>query len=104
LQSDELVTILLPTYNRPSYLKIALDSAICQSYKNIEIIVIDDSPNNDSESLCLQYGNKLRYFHREERGGIPSAYNFGLKKMSGVWCKLMSDDNILAPNCIHQIA
>jgi len=103
LQRDELVTILLPTYNRPSYLKIALDSAICQSYKNIEIIIIDDSPNNDSESLCLQYGNKLRYFHREERGGIPSAYNFGLKKISGVWCKLMSDDNILAPNCIEKL-
>lgn len=98
--NKDLVSILIPTYDRPSYLRIALASAFNQTYKNIEVIVVDDSPNDLSENICNEYGTKIKYYHRQEKG-ITSAYNFGIKKMQGMWYKVMSDDNILEPNCIQ---
>ena len=46
-----LVSILIPTYNRPHYFKIALESALAQTYSNIEIIIGDDSTNDETETL-----------------------------------------------------
>lgn len=68
-----LVSILIPTYNRPEYLKQALLSAINQSYKNIEIIIGDDSTNNETEILIKeQFINKyenIKYYHNDENLG-----------------------------------
>jgi len=102
-QTKGLVSVLIVTYNRPILLKILLDSVIHQTYDNIEIIIVDDSTSTESEKLCQSYVNKIRYFHRQKKGGIPSAYNFGIKQMHGDWLKLLSDDNILTPNCIETL-
>jgi len=102
-QTNELVSVLIVTYNRPILLKDSLDSVIHQTYDNIEIIIVDDSTNTESEKLCQGHGNKIRYFHRQKKGGIPSTYNFGIKQMHGDWLKLLSDDNILTPNCIETL-
>lgn len=101
IAKNELVSIVIPTYNRTSFLKNAIDSAINQAYKNIEVIVVDDSSTNDTEELCLSYGNKIRYFRRRHKGGIASAFNFAIKQMRGVWFKELTDDNILARDCVE---
>jgi len=98
-----LVSVLIVTYNRSSLLKNTLDSIINQTYSNIEIIVVDDSTNNESEKLCKKYGNKIIHFHRYKRGGIPSAYNFGIEQIHGEWVKFLSDDNLLFPNTIQTL-
>lgn len=68
-----LVSILIPTYNRPEYFKLALESALNQTYKNIEIIVGDDSTNDETEKLMMEnYLNKysnIRYYHNEKNLG-----------------------------------
>jgi len=102
-QKNPLVSVLIVTYNRVSLLKNTLDSIINQTYANIEIIVVDDSLNTESEKLCKKYGNKIRYFHRIKRGGIPSAYNFGIEQIRGEWIKFLSDDNILFPESIQTL-
>ena len=56
-----LVSILIPTYNRPHYFKIALESALAQTYSNIEIIVGDDSTNNETEKLIYRH-----YLHKHK--------------------------------------
>ena len=50
-KKSPLVSILIPTYNRPHYFKIALESALAQTYPNIEIIIGDDSTNDETEIL-----------------------------------------------------
>ncbi len=100
---NELVSIILPTYNRPAFLKEAIDSALNQTYKNIEVIVVDDSSTDDTEKICSMYGNKIRYFRRRYKGGIASAYNLGIEYMRGTWFKWLSDDNILAPDCVETL-
>lgn len=65
-----LVSVLIPTYNRPHYFKEALDSVINQTYRNIEIIIGDDSTNNETEELVrnqylYKYPN-IKYYHNEK--------------------------------------
>lgn len=68
-----LVSILIPTYNRPKYFRLALDSALNQTYQNIEIIVGDDSTNNETEELIRKYYLKkysnIKYYHNEKNLG-----------------------------------
>jgi len=56
-----LVSILIPTFNRPHYFKIALESALAQTYSNIEIIVGDDSTTNETEKLIYRH-----YLHKHK--------------------------------------
>lgn len=63
-----LVTIMIPTYNRPEYFEIALKSALGQTYRNLEIVVSDDSDNDLTERLIqkyLQTDNRIKYFHHK---------------------------------------
>lgn len=67
-----LVSILIPTYNRPKYLELALQSAINQTYRNIEIIIGDDSTNYETEIFIKYYMNNydnIIYYHNEENLG-----------------------------------
>ncbi|HHW01018.1 MAG TPA: glycosyltransferase [Clostridiaceae bacterium] len=68
-----LVSILIPTYNRPAYFKQALESALNQTYKNIEIIVGDDSTNDETEQLIkesyLDKYDNIKYYHNEKNLG-----------------------------------
>ncbi len=102
LKINNMVSVIIPTYNRTTFLNEAIDSVLTQTYQNIELIIVDDSENNEVKSLCSTYNNKIRYFHREEKKGIPSALNFGLHQMRGEWYKWMSDDDILPPNAINK--
>ena len=102
LKINNMVSVIIPTYNRTTFLNEAIDSVLTQTYQNIELIIVDDSENNEVKSLCSTYNNKIRYFHREEKKGIPSALNFALHQMRGEWYKWMSDDDILPPNAINK--
>ena len=66
---DPLVSIIIPVYNGQEYIKEAIDSALGQTYKNIEIIVINDGSTDKTEEIVKQYGNKIRYF-KKVNGGI----------------------------------
>ncbi|WP_236886760.1 glycosyltransferase [Clostridium beijerinckii] len=73
-----LVSILIPTYNQVKYLKLALDSALNQSYRNTEIIISDDSTTNDVKELVNQYmlkTDKIKYFNNDGPTGDRGKFN-----------------------------
>ena len=76
--ASPLVSIIIPCYNREKYIKDAIDSAINQSYNNIEIIVIDDGSVDNSANIVKSYGDKVKYFYQVNRGS-SSARNNGIK-------------------------
>lgn len=92
---DELVSIIIPAYNASNYLSEAINSALAQTYSNIEIIVINDgsSDNGATRQIALSYGDRIRYFEKEN-GGVSSALNFGIKKMSGKYFSWLSHDDV----------
>ena len=74
-----LISIVIPVYNGSNFLREAIDSALAQTYKNIEIIVVNDGSADDGETerIALSYGDKIRYF-KKENGGVSSALNYGI--------------------------
>lgn len=98
-----LVSIVIPVYNGSNYLSEAIDSALAQTYENVEIIVVNDgSPDNGkTEEIALSYGDKIRYF-KKENGGSSSALNFGIKQMRGEWFSWLSHDDLYYPEKIKK--
>lgn len=89
------VSIVIPVFNGSDYLKEAVDSALAQTYKNIEIIVVNDGSNDDgkTERIALSYGNRIRYF-KKENGGVATALNLGIKEMKGEYFSWLSHDDL----------
>ena len=79
-----MVSIIFPVYNGSNYVCEAIDSALAQTYKNVEVIVVNDGSKDDgaTEQICLSYRDKIRYFSKEN-GGVSSALNLGIKNMNG---------------------
>lgn len=101
-----LVSVLIPTYNRPKYFQIALESAIKQTYKNIEIIVTDDSTNDETYKCIQPYLGKYRnIFYYKNPNTIGGAHNFihALEKSNGEYINFLMDDDIFAPNKIEMM-
>lgn len=101
---DELVSIIIPAYNASNYLSEAIESALVQTYKNYEIIVVNDgSPDEGAtKKVALQYGDKIRYFEKEN-GGCASALNFGIKVMRGKCFSWLSHDDLYEPQKLEKL-
>lgn len=93
---NPLVTIIIPVYNGENYVKYAIDSALNQTYKNIEILVINDGSIDDTEKICKRYGKKIRYISKEN-GGVATALNMGIKKAKGDYISWLSHDDLYKP-------
>jgi hypothetical protein len=97
------VSIIIPVYNGSNYIKEAIKSALAQTYKNLEIVVVNDGSNDDgkTDKICMSYGNKIRYF-KKENGGVSSALNLGIKEMTGEYFSWLSHDDIYSPDKIEK--
>lgn len=96
---DKLLSIIVPVYKVEKYLKRCLDSILAQTYKNIEIILIDDGSPDNSGAICDEYAlkdNRIRVFHIDNNG-VSSARNFGLKKAKGEYIGFVDSDDYIAP-------
>jgi len=97
------VSIVIPVFNGSNYLKKAIDSALAQSYKNIEIIVVNDGSNDKgaTEKIAKSYGNKIKYY-KKENGGVATALNLGINKMSGEYFSWLSHDDMYYPDKVEK--
>lgn len=88
-----LVSVIIPTYNRETYLRQAIESVSKQTYSPIEILVIDDgSHNNYAQPICESFSNC--HYMRKENGGVSSARNFGVQHAKGSLIAFLDDDDL----------
>ena len=89
------VSIVIPVYNGANFLTEAIDSALSQSYRNIEIIVINDGSDdgNETDKIARSYGDTIQYYHKKN-GGVASALNLGIQKMTGDYFSWLSHDDV----------
>jgi len=90
---NPLVSIIIPIYNGSNYMREAIDSAIAQTYKNIEIIVVNDGSTDNTEEIAKSYGDKIKYY-KKENGGVASALNLAIKKSKGEYISWLSHDDV----------
>jgi alpha-1,3-rhamnosyltransferase len=91
-----LVSVIIPAYNHESFVEMAIDSVMGQTYPNIELTVFDDgSTDRTAEKIqecCSRYGEKIRFIQQENKG-LVKTLNSGIKLSKGkYWCQLASDD------------
>lgn len=94
-------SIIIPVYNGANFLKEAVDSALAQTYKNFEIIVVNDGSTDQglTREIALSYGDLINYYE-QENGGVASAINYGLKVSQGEWIYWLSHDDLYSPTRI----
>lgn len=99
---DYKVSIIIPVYNGSDYMKEAIDSALNQTYKNIEILVVNDGSNDNGKTkkIAKSYGDKIKYFEKTN-GGVSTALNLAIKNMTGDYFSWLSHDDRYYPNKIE---
>lgn len=104
--SMPLVSILIPSYNRPKFLEIALESAIKQTYKNIEIIICDDSTNDEVFSMIENYTKKydnIRYYKNKKNIGQFENDLKLIELSRGDYINFLMDDDVFESNKIEMM-
>ncbi len=96
------VSIIIPVYNAEKYLKECIESAINQTYQNIEIIAIYDGYPDKSLEILKTYSNQIKILTKKS-SSVGSALNFGIRASKGEWIKRLDVDDILFPNAIEHL-
>ena len=93
MNSYPKISIIIPVYNGSNYLQEAIESCLQQTYKEYEIIVVNDGSNDSGKTRAIaqKYDKQIRYFEKEN-GGVSSALNFGISKMEGDFFAWLSQD------------
>lgn len=97
-----LVTALINSYNYGRYLPFAINSVLAQTYKNIEIIVVDDGSTDYTRDVLAQYGDKITTV-RTENGGQGHAFNVGLPRARGELVMLLDADDVWLPQKVERM-
>lgn len=99
---NPLVTILIPVYNGSNYIQTAIESALSQTYKSIEIVVVNDgsTDNGKTREICEKYKDKIHYFEKQN-GGCASALNFGIANSNGDYISWLSHDDVYSNDKIE---
>jgi len=93
------VSIVIPVYNGSNFLAEAIESAMAQTYDNLEILVINDGSNDEgkTESIAISYGGSIRYYSKKN-GGVSTALNMAIEKMNGDYLSWLSHDDLYSPD------
>ncbi len=94
------VSVIIPTYNHSQYVCRAIDSILAQTYKDYEVIVVDDGSTDGTREVLSKYGNKINYIYQENKG-LPSARNTGIKASTGEYFVFLDADDYISPKALE---
>jgi len=98
-----LVSVIVPVYNVENYIEKCIESIIRQTYKNLEILLIDDGSTDKSSDLCEKYAerdSRIKIFHKEN-GGLSDARNFGIEHAEGEYLTFIDSDDFVDEDYIE---
>ena len=97
-----LVSVIIPVHNRLEYLPQAIESALGQSYPQVEVIVVDDGSPKDPAPVVARFDSRVRLV-RKTNGGLASARNFGIAHALGEYLNFLDDDDFLEPTALEDL-
>lgn len=101
---NEKISIVIPIYNSEKYLEECIESIIKQTYKNLEIILVNDGSTDNSAKICVDFSKKDSriVFLNKENSGVSDTRNCGIIKASGKYLMFVDSDDILNNNYIEE--
>ena len=100
-----VLSIIVPVYNLENYLCKCIDSILGQTYRDFEVLLVDDGSTDSSLSICLQYAetdSRICVFHKDN-GGASSARNLGLEKARGQYISFIDGDDFIEPDLYERL-
>jgi len=92
--NKSLVSIVIPNYNKEEYIKESIDSALNQTYRPIEIIVVDDGSTDNSKEIIKSCGKKIKAYFLPHKNA-NAARNFGFRKSKGKYIQFLDSDDVI---------
>lgn len=105
MNGNPIISICIPTYNYAKYIAQCIESVISQTYKDFEIIIVDNCSIDNTEEIVKSYilnCNKIKYFRNAENIGMAANWNRCLELASGEYVKILCADDLLMPQCIQK--
>lgn len=105
METKGLISVIIPVYNVEKYLRECVDSVLAQSYKNYEIILVDDGSTDTSGEICDEYAEgytQVSVIHKSN-GGLSDARNTGLKHSSGEYVYFLDSDDFIVQAAFEKL-
>ncbi len=102
MSESPLISVVIATYNRAALLGETLESVLRQSFKDFEIVVVDDGSTDDTPKLAQSYGHAIRYFRQENRGAA-AARNLGFRLARAPWIAVQDSDDLSTPDHLQTL-
>ena len=103
---DKLISIIIPVYNVEMYLERCIESVVNQTYRNLQIILVDDGSTDTSGILCDNYADgdkRIRVIHKDN-GGLSDARNAGIDVATGKYIMFVDSDDWIRKDCVEILA
>lgn len=103
---DKLISIIIPVYNVEMYLERCIESVVNQTYRNLQIILVDDGSTDTSGRLCDSYAdgdNRIKVIHKDN-GGLSDARNAGIDVATGNYIMFVDSDDWIREDCVEILA
>ncbi len=104
-EKDILVSVIIPVYNEFRYLESCILSALNQTWKHLELILVDDGSESDVAKICDKYAKldqRVKVIHKQNEG-LSAARITGLKQAAGKWILFMDHDDVAAQNLVEEL-
>lgn len=104
-EHNVLVSIIIPVYNVEQYIRTCMDSVICQTYTNLEILLIDDGSTDNSLMICREYekyDTRIRVYHKSNEG-LGLTRNYGLTRVKGKYVTFLDSDDYLGSDAVYDM-
>lgn len=100
---NELVSVIIPLYNKEKYIKRCIDSLVEQTYKNLEIIIIDDGSTDNSSNIIEQYKDERIKLIQKENEGVSLTRNRGIENSTGKYIAFVDADDYVSEEYIYNL-
>ena len=100
-----MISVIVPVYNAEKYLDKCVESIVNQTYKDLEIILVDDGSPDNCPAMCDEWAKKdgrIKVIHKSN-GGVSSARNVGLDSFSGEYVTFIDSDDYIESSMFHRI-
>ena len=102
---DALISVIIPVYRVEAYLRRCMDSVLAQTYRNMEIILVDDGSDDGCPAICDEYAGqdeRVKVIH-QKNAGLSGARNAGIEMAQGRYLAFVDSDDYLASDFLEQL-